>query len=851
MKKLLGKLGARNLVTLGLVSVVTSILLVATLLGMVPDETAAKRQARASVAEMVAAVSGGYLSQTHAQRLGPFLAFVLERNPDLKSLAVRQADGKLLASAGPHQEWQEPPAGRSTEDQVVVPLSVQGKIWGRSEIQFTEMNQAGLLGFLMSPRTQLLIFMAFACFTVFSLYLKRVLKQLDPSEAVPDRVRSALDTLVEGLLVIDGAGLVVLANKAFLDLSGNTEDQVVGHKIGQQSWLSSDGQALDQEQFPWVKTQANAESEVNSRIYLNDVHGKRRSFLVNCSPVMGAEGRVNGVLISLDDITHLEEVEAELREAKKTADTANTAKSDFLANMSHEIRTPMNAILGFTDVLRRGLYRDPSMLEKHLSTIHSNGKHLLELINDILDLSKVEAGRLDIEAIAFKPHQVIAEVQQIMRVKAEEKGIGLRIAFEGQVVETILSDSGRLRQMVTNLVGNAIKFTDKGEVLITERFVRLNGRFMFQVSVKDSGIGIAGDKLDAVFEAFVQAESSTTRRFGGTGLGLPISRKFARAMGGDISVASMLREGSTFTITINPQLDAQAHWIEPSELTQADTQLASKDQIRSWRFSSAKVLVVDDGVENRELARLLLEEAGLTVSEASNGKEAVMSALTEKYDLILMDMSMPVMDGFTATRILREKGLKLPIVALTAHAMAGFEAEIIDCGCTGYLTKPIDIDKLFNTLASFLKAESAMIDKPSHAAASLQTLSSERSAETFDDVSPITSRLATHPKLRHVAASFCVRLPGQLKLMDEALIKQDFEALSQLAHWLKGGGGSVGFDTFTAPATQLEVASKAEQHEQCLKPMASIRNIASRLVNPSSEMTQSLAAKLEEASTAH
>ena len=850
MKKLLGKLGARNLVTLGLVSVVTSVLLVATLLGMVPDETAAKRQARASVSEMVAAVSGGYLSQTHAQRLAPFLAFVLERNPDIKSLAVRQADGKLLAAAGPHQLWKEPPAGRSTEDQVVVPLSVQGKVWGRSEIQFSDMHQAGILGFLMSPRTQLLFFMAFACFTAFSLYLKKVLKQLDPSEAVPDRVRSALDTLVEGLLVIDGSRLVVLANKAFLDLSGKTESEVVGRRISEQSWLNSEGQALDQEQFPWVKAQANAESEVNSRIYLNDVLGKRRSFLVNCSPVLGAQGKVNGVLISLDDITHLEEVEAELRDAKKAADSANSAKSDFLANMSHEIRTPMNAILGFTDVLRRGLYRDPKVLEKHLSTIHSNGKHLLELINDILDLSKVEAGRLDIETIAFQPHRVITEVQQIMRVKAEEKGIGLRLAFEGQVVETIQSDSGRLRQMVTNLVGNAIKFTDKGEVVITQRYIRVQGRFMFQVSVKDSGIGIAHDKLDAVFEAFVQAESSTTRRFGGTGLGLPISRKFARAMGGDISVASELRQGSTFTITIDPHLDAQAHWIEPTELTQANVELASKDKIKSWKFSAAKVLVVDDGVENRELARLLLEEAGLTVAEACNGKEAVMSALSEKFDLILMDMSMPVMDGFTATRILREKGLTLPIVALTAHAMAGFEAEILESGCTGYLTKPIDIDKLFDTLASFLAAESSMIDKPNHAA-HLAVVASEASEAKLDETSPIVSRLASHPKLRHVAASFCVRLPGQIKLMDEALEAKDFESLSQLAHWLKGGGGSVGFDALTAPASQLEITSKAKIYEPCLQPMAIIKNIASRLVNPSSEQTKNLVAKLEEASAAH
>ncbi len=848
MKKYLAKLGARNLITLGLVSLVVSILLIANLIGLVPDERALERQARGSISEMVAAVSGGYLNQTQAPRLPAFLSFVLERNPSLVSIGVRQADGKILASAGPHQAWVRPPEDRSTESQMVVPLSVQGKVWGHTELQFKPLGEEGMLGFLLSPRTQLLFFMAFSSFSLFSFYLKKVLKQLDPSEAVPDRVRSALDTLVEGLLVIDGKGQVVLANKAFIDLSGRPVKKIVGHKIDAQRWLDSEGKALDPAHFPWVKAQASAESETNSRIYLNDAGGKRRSFLINCSPVLGAEGQVNGVLISLDDITHLEEVEAELRDAKKSADSANQAKSDFLANMSHEIRTPMNAILGFTDMLRRGGSRDASTLEKHLSTIHSNGKHLLELINDILDLSKVEAGRLDVEQIEFRPHQVIAEVQQIMRVKAEEKGIGLRFVCEGKVVEKVNSDSARLRQMVTNLVGNAIKFTDRGEVVITERFVRVEDKVMLQVSVKDSGIGIAPDKLDAVFEAFVQAESSTTRRFGGTGLGLPISRKFARALGGDIVVTSELGHGSTFTIMVDAHLPDDAQWIEASALStvQSATAGAGGDQIRTWKFASAKVLVVDDGVENRELARLLLEEAGLQVSEASNGKEGVMEAMSQHFDLILMDMSMPVMDGFTATRLLREKGLGIPIVALTAHAMVGFEKEILAAGCTGYLTKPIDIDKLFLTLSQYLKAESKLVDK----ALSLPSAAAPVAHEA-GDTAPIRSRLADHPKLRHVAASFCVRLPGQIRLMETALAEKDFSNLSQLAHWLKGGGGSVGFDAFTEPAAQMEVAAKAGDGARCQAPLARIKNLSSRLVNPASDKGSARTASSEDAVTTH
>ena len=283
---------------------------------------------------------------------------------------------------------------------------------------------------------------------------------------------------------------------------------------------------------------------------LRDSAGVLRSLTVNCSPVMGGSGSVGGVLVSFDDVTELQARGEKLREAKNEADAANLAKSEFLANMSHEIRTPMNAILGFTDVLRRGYDKNQDESSKYLNTIHSSGTHLLDLINDILDLSKVEAGHLEVESIDFAPHRLIHEVMKVLGVKAAEKGIGLEFEAHGPVPASMASDPARLRQILTNLVGNAIKFTATGAVRIGARLDQSGPHPVLELSVTDTGIGIAEDKLDTVFEAFAQADSSVTRRFGGTGLGLPISRRFARAMGGDITVASDPGQGSTFTLRL-------------------------------------------------------------------------------------------------------------------------------------------------------------------------------------------------------------------------------------------------------------------------------------------------------------
>jgi signal transduction histidine kinase/CheY-like chemotaxis protein len=400
------------------------------------------------------------------------------------------------------------------------------------------------------------------------------------------------------------------------------------------------------------------------------------------------------------DITERKRIEEELRLAKQAADAANEAKSQFLANMSHEIRTPMTAVLGFTDLLVQA-DSSPEEQREYLDIVQRNGKGLLQLIDDILDLSKIEAGKVTLESVACSPYQVVEDVLSLMRVHAEEKRLRLEACYHHAVPLTIHTDLARLRQILVNLVGNAIKFTEQGgvRILVTANEDPAGSRLRFAVS--DTGIGISPEHLAEIFRPFNQADASLTRRFGGTGLGLTISRRLAWMLGGEITVQSEPGQGSTFTLSIRTAVHA--------EPTPPKAHPIRRDAVHAASPLRGRVLVVEDTPASQFLMRKILTKAGLDVVSAADGDEGCRlaersAAEGQPFDVILLDMQMPGVDGYEAARRLRQRAWRRPIIAITAHAMAGDRERCLAAGCNDYLAKPISREHLVETLSRYLGA---------------------------------------------------------------------------------------------------------------------------------------------------
>jgi signal transduction histidine kinase/DNA-binding response OmpR family regulator len=425
-----------------------------------------------------------------------------------------------------------------------------------------------------------------------------------------------------------------------------------------------------------------------------------RSLLLRILPYRTSH-RVEGAVLTLIDIGSLKMAEQELRAAHQAAEAANAAKSEFLANMSHEIRTPMTAILGFCDLLLA--QTSDSQLEEGLATIKRNGRYLLELINDILDLSKIEAGRLDLRIAPCELRELVADVAALMDVRAQEKGLPLRVEYASPVPKTLRTDRTRLRQILVNLLGNAIKFTEQGGVRLIVDFMNEGAAPHLRFRVIDTGIGMTPEQQGRLFQPFTQAHQSIAQKYGGAGLGLSISQRLAERLGGSVAVESERGKGSVFTLTIPTGPLEDTPLIEPD----AEVAAPANRGVAPPRVQlDARLLVADDQRDIQTVARRFLESAGASVTVVRNGQEAVDAALEaeakgEPFHVLLMDMQMPQMNGFQAIARLRQKGYRRPIIALTAGAMKGDREDCLAAGCDEYLTKPIEARTLIEMVSRF------------------------------------------------------------------------------------------------------------------------------------------------------
>jgi signal transduction histidine kinase/CheY-like chemotaxis protein/tetratricopeptide (TPR) repeat protein len=530
---------------------------------------------------------------------------------------------------------------------------------------------------------------------------------------------------------------------------------------------------------------------------------------------------------------HLRQVQVQLAAARDAAESANRAKSDFLAHMSHEIRTPIGAVLGFTELLLNGPAELLPEQRAHLQRVLSNGNHLHRLLNDLLDLSRIEAGELTVESIECAPYAMLHDILSALQSRAIAKNLKLTLKVNNGIPEKVQTDPTRLRQILTNLIGNAIKFTDAGSVnLIVDTDIDQN---QLRIHVQDTGLGIDRAAQKDVFEPFKQADETVARRFGGTGLGLPISRKLARALGGDIELSSEPGYGSTFTVTIATD---SLSGVRILDARQAEATLVAPtiEPVQNLNLRGFRILIADDVEANRDFFAHVLRQCQAECCFSENGQEAVETMQRERYDLILMDIQMPVMDGYTATQTLRASGVAVPIIAITANGTEDDQQRCRDAGFTAYVTKPVSMAALLRAVGEQLGlSPEPTVSSGRNASTSAEPGIASVGAQDFLAKGPneLTRRpaitLPVDPVFRDFATRFIRKVSDSLPQLMASIDAADGTTLSGLAHWIKGTGGTVGLPVLTDIGRELQVMAKAEDYSRARLIVLELQAIITKL----------------------
>ena len=588
----------------------------------------------------------------------------------------------------------------------------------------------------------------------------------------------------------DKEGTIIEMNQTELDWLGYKREEVVGKmKLQEISAWKKENLSQLMEQLKQTGKLENLEGQLKRK------DGTLLSCISSSRSVYDASGKYDHSRVAVMDYTEKKKLLLEIEQAKESAERSSLLKEQFVANMSHEIRTPLNAILSFSKLMERTELSERQ--KEFIQSIHGSSENLLTIINDILDFSKIEAGVLRIENITFSPAALVHSVENMFRYKAEEKQLQFVVRISGEIPDGIMGDPNRLTQILVNLLGNAFKFTNEGSVILEVDLARPGNENVFlRFTVKDSGIGIPSDKLEAIFKRFGQATADTTRKYGGAGLGLTISKQLVDLQKGSIQVESVEGEGTTFTVEIPYKI------VGTTELS-TNGQKSESDIFKS---KQVKILVTEDNPMNRRILELQFENWGIIPDQAENGRVAIEMLRKKAYDLILMDIQMPEMDGYTTAKFIRkELQLQIPIIATTAHAFSGEREKCISYGMNDYLSKPIHEEELFNMLKRYLSNE---FQKENGQRGSTRN---NNIMESFDKkyVFAITKG---KPELLHELATLTInQTRKEIAQMDRALQQNDFVELAEAAHSMRNTVFSMGFNKLMGELLRnLEIEANSE-----------------------------------------
>jgi PAS domain S-box-containing protein len=587
--------------------------------------------------------------------------------------------------------------------------------------------------------------------------------------------RSLIESNIDALMTTDPFGIITDVNNQMEALTGCTRNELIGTPFRE---YFTDPERAEAGIRLVLSEKKISDYELTAR----SRDGGNTVVSYNATTFYDRERTLQGVFAAARDITEHKQREAELKQARAAAESANLTKSDFLASMSPEIRTPMNAIMGVADLLAKTVRS--SEQDKYVQIIRRAGDNLLNLINDILDLSKVEASQLELERTGFSLSDLLEKVVEMVSVRASEKGLALAYEISANVPANLIGDPTRLRQVLLNLIGNAIKFTEFGEVSLRVAEDENSGvPTTLRFTISDTGIGISGEKLGRVFEQFTQADSSTTRRYGGSGLGLTISKRLVELMGGRIWVQSTIGKGSVFYFVVPFEI-----WSSAARRTDVSVGMDPEPPLRPLR-----ILLAEDSPDNRTITLAYLQDTPYQIEIAETGAIACRMFEAGHYDLVLMDRQMPVMDGLTATCTIRtweqaNGRPPTPIVALTASALQGDREKCMAAGCTAFLTKPIRQEVLLRAIKEYSMAS----PPPS---------TDENSVE----IRPVAN---INRDIKAATFVFLQNCGQNVIAMQDALERCDFKTVEFLAHGMRGAGGMFGFPAITDFCAGIEEAAE-------------------------------------------